>query len=40
MYEMLQNELNVKHAHWLEWIVIILILLEVVLEVIKIYFGI
>ena len=29
LYEMLQNELNVKNAHTLEWIVIYLILANV-----------
>eukprot|EP00927_Polykrikos_kofoidii_P061911 TRINITY_DN56736_c0_g1_i1.p1 TRINITY_DN56736_c0_g1~~TRINITY_DN56736_c0_g1_i1.p1 ORF type:complete len:452 (+),score=83.54 TRINITY_DN56736_c0_g1_i1:121-1476(+) len=32
MYDLLQNGLNVKHGNKLEWIIIILILVEVVLE--------
>jgi len=35
LYDLLQNSLNVKHGTKLEWIVIILILVEVMLEVIE-----
>ncbi|CAK0805417.1 unnamed protein product [Prorocentrum cordatum] len=35
LYDLLQNSLNVKHGNKLEWIIIILILLEVVLEVLE-----
>lgn len=38
LYDLLQNSLNVKHGTKLEWIVIILILVEVVLEIIQLYF--
>ena len=38
LYDLLQNSLNVKHGLKLEWIVIILILVEVVLEIIQLYF--
>lgn len=36
LYELLQNSLNVKHGNKLEWIVIILILVEVFLELLEI----
>mmetsp|Transcript_35320 Transcript_35320/g.82482 ORF Transcript_35320/g.82482 Transcript_35320/m.82482 type:complete len:386 (+) Transcript_35320:93-1250(+) len=35
MYDLLQNGLNVKHGNKLEWIIIILILLEVLLELLE-----
>jgi len=35
LYDLLQNSLNVKHTNKLEWIVIILILVEVLLECIQ-----
>merc|ERR1711879_536579 len=35
MYDLLQNGLNVKHGNKLEWIIIILILVEVVLELLE-----
>eukprot|EP00971_Amphidinium_carterae_P222919 4423523-Amphidinium_carterae.1 len=35
MYDLLQNGLNVKHGAKLEWIIIILILLEVLLELLE-----
>mmetsp|Transcript_70156 Transcript_70156/g.218001 ORF Transcript_70156/g.218001 Transcript_70156/m.218001 type:complete len:497 (-) Transcript_70156:42-1532(-) len=35
LYDLLQNSLNVKHGNKLEWIVIILILVEVVLELLE-----
>lgn len=35
LYDLLQNGLNVKHGNKLEWIIIILILVEVVLELLE-----
>lgn len=35
LYDVLHNELQSKHSHRLEWIIIILILLEVILSLIK-----
>jgi len=35
LYDLLQNTLNVKHGNKLEWIIIILILVEVVLELLE-----
>merc|ERR1719359_2342033 len=35
LYDLLQNSLNVKHGNKLEWIIIILILLEVLLELLE-----
>uniref|UniRef100_A0A7S4VN17 DUF155 domain-containing protein n=1 Tax=Alexandrium monilatum TaxID=311494 RepID=A0A7S4VN17_9DINO len=35
LYDLLQNSLNVKHGNKLEWIVIILILVEVLLELLE-----
>merc|ERR1712232_592589 len=35
MYDLLQNGLNVKHGNKLEWIIIVLILVEVVLELLE-----
>lgn len=37
LYEMLQNEVQVEHGNYLEWIVIILILLEVVVELFRLF---
>merc|ERR1712014_472284 len=36
LYDLLQNSLNVKHGTKLEWIVIILILVEVFLEIVQV----
>merc|ERR1711972_1040026 len=35
LYDLLQNSLNVQHGNRLEWIIIILILVEVVLELLE-----
>jgi len=39
LYDLLQNTLNVKHGNRLEWIIIILILVEVVLELLNFISG-
>lgn len=39
LYEMLQNELNVKHGNKLEWIVIILICAEIILQSLEMFIS-
>merc|ERR1719230_2346586 len=39
LYDLLQNGLNVKHGNKLEWIIIILILVEVVLELLELMYD-
>lgn len=39
LYDLLQNGMNVKNADKLEWIIIILILLEVVLEMLELFYD-
>jgi len=37
LYEMLQNEVQTEHGNYLEWIIIILIMLEVIVEVFRLF---
>merc|ERR1711948_228815 len=39
LYDLLQNSLNVKHGNRLEWIIIVLILVEVFLDILGIIVG-